>query len=528
MYCRSTLILLMFLIVAGANAQESVPEIQFQHAMGGTLDDISYEVVVTQDGGYFVVGGSTSSDGDLLKTTEVQHGGNYDYWFAKLDPTLNFQWKQHLGGTGSDLARKSLQLSDGGFVIGGSSNSPDLDVFGNHGDYDFWVVRLFPSGTVQWNKSYGGADYDDFGSMLSTPDGGFILAGGSQSNDGDVSGNHGSSDFWMVKTDANGNLQWQKCYGGTNYEKAASVKLCPDGGFILVGFSESNDGDVTGNHGDYDVWVVKTDASGSLQWQRSLGGSGYDAANSVVSLSDGSFIISGYTGSVDGDVTGNHGEDDAWIVKLNASGAVVWSKCLGGTAADVSTEIMQVGDEGFILACYSRSLDGDVGGNYGFWDYWLVRTDLEGSIEWQQHFGGSLNDVCYGAKPTSDGGYILTGYSESQNFDVSGNHGKKDYWVVKLQGTVGVEEVALPEMVINVYPQPAKNMVYLKLPDEQMPDYNKLIMDIYDVTGRSIHSGPVGFDPLVKIDCSLWGSGIYLFRLMSNGTELANGKIAIQ
>ncbi|MBK9731891.1 MAG: T9SS type A sorting domain-containing protein [Chitinophagaceae bacterium] len=527
MYYR--LATLLFGLLHSVNVFSQAPAIQFQHAMGGSLDDISYDVVVTQDGGYLVAGGSTSSDGDLLKPSEVQHGGNYDFWFAKLDPALNFQWKKHLGGTGSDLASSCLQAPDGGYFIGGSTSSNDVDVSGNHSDdFDFWIVKLFSSGSVQWKKCFGGINYDDFGGMRITPDGGLILAGGSQSNDGDVTGNHGSSDFWLVKTDGSGNIQWQKSYGGIDYEKAADVRVCPDGGYILVGFSESNTGDVTGNHGDYDVWVMKTDVSGNLQWQRSIGGSGYDAANGVVALNDGGFIVCGYSGSNDGDVTGNHGDDDACIFKLDESGTILWSKCMGGLNTDVATGVEAVGDDGFIFSCYSKSTGGDVENNYGLWDYWIVKTDLDGVIQWQNNFGGSLNDVCYAAKPTPDEGFILTGYSESQDVDVSGNHGKKDFWVVKLAGLVGIAETVPAEVKLSVYPQPADNFAFLQIPQDAILNYPQLSIDFFDLAGKKINEQTVTYDPVIKLDCSRWNSGIYFYRLKNNGYTLANGKIVVQ
>ncbi|MEO6168013.1 MAG: T9SS type A sorting domain-containing protein [Chitinophagales bacterium] len=527
MYSRITF---AFLVAFVSNiAAQTPPPIQFQHSMGGSLDDIAYDISQTNDGGFITCGGSTSSDGDLLKTTDVQHGGNYDYWFARLDPSLNFQWKKHLGGTGSDLASSIFQMDDGGYIIGGNSNSNDLDVSGNHGiEFDFWIVKLFSSGTTQWQKCFGGTGYEDFGSMRATADGGFILAGGAQSNDGDVSGNHGSSDFWLVKTDGAGAIQWQKCYGGADYEKAADVRICPDGGYLLVGFSESNSGDVTGNHGDYDIWVVKTDASGNLQWQRSIGGSGYDAGNSCIALNDGSFIICGYTGSTDGDVSNNHGDDDALMIKLDAGGGILWSKCLGGTTTDVASGIELVKDDGFMIACYSKSADGDVENNYGLWDYWVVKTDGEGVVEWQKNFGGSLNDVCYAAKPTNDEGYILTGYSESPNEDVSGNHGKKDFWVVKLQGVVGVEELNTREVILSVYPQPASGYVYVKIPEEAFNNYDRLTLEIVDAAGIIIQLQPVAYDPVLKVDCSLFSSGIYFYRLRQEAVTLGNGKFVIQ
>lgn len=514
--------------VSVTSAQEAAPDLQFQHSMGGTLDDIAYDVIATVDGGFFVAGGSTSSDGDLLKTADVQHGGNYDFWFAKLDHALNFQWKEHLGGTGSDLARMVLQTADGGYVVAGTSDSPDLDVSGNHGDYDFWIVKLFASGTVQWNKSFGGSGYEDFGAILSADDGGFVLSGGTQSNDYDVSGNHGSSDFWLAKTDANGVLQWQKCYGGSSYEKAADIRKCPDGGYMLVGFSESNNGDVSGNHGDFDAWVVKTDASGNLQWQRSLGGSGYDAANGVVVLDDGSCVIGGYTGSTDGDVTGNHGEDDAWLVKLDQNGDLQWSKCLGGSASDVATGVERAGDNSLIISCYSRSANGDVEANYGFWDYWLISTDEDGMVQWQQHYGGSLNDVCYAAKATNDAGYILAGYSESQDMDVSNNHGKKDYWVVRLQAAVGIGEVAGSSGIsVSCFPQPAGNEVYFSVPSGLFHADNRLSIEVISLSGQVMAYVPAS-DSIVSLNCHHWSNGLYFYNLKQDGSVLASGKIIIQ
>jgi hypothetical protein len=483
---RSGMLLFIFLLANYAFAQVVPPSIQWQHQMGGSLDDIAYDITPTSDGGFITTGGSTSSDGDLLKLAEPEHGGNYDYWFAKIDAASNFQWKKHLGGTGSDLSRRVFQTVDGGYLLGGSSNSNDIDVTGNHGDYDFWVVKLFSSGSVQWSKSYGGTDYDDFGSMRLTSDGGYIFCGGVQSNNGDVSGNHGSSDFWLLKTDASGNIQWQKTYGGSGYEKAADVEQCPDGGYLLAGFTESNDGDVTGNHGDYDAWIVKTDANGVLQWQRSTGGDSDDDAQGVLVLADGSSIISGYTFSNNGDVSGNHGDYDAWLFKLDASGSLVWSKCHGGSSTDWASEAEVVSDTALIVACLSKSNDGDVGGNYGLWDFWVMKTDLEGTIEWQQHYGGSLNDVCYAAKPTYDGGFILGGYSESLDYDASGNHGKKDYWAVRLQGFVGVDEIENHEYALVVYPQPAEDYFHITISAPGIKSLENPVLQIMDMQGRLI------------------------------------------
>ena len=171
--------------------------------------------------------------------------------------------------------------------------------------------------TIEWQRSLGGSWHDDAYSIQQTADGGYIVAGDSYSNDGDVTGNHGGNDYWIVKLDASANITWQRALGGSNSDGALSIQQTTDGGYIVAGYSESNDGDVTGNHGGpTDYWVVKLDASGNITWQKSLGGSNNEGAFSIQQTSDGGYIVAGNSGSNDGDITGNHGDRDYWVVKL--------------------------------------------------------------------------------------------------------------------------------------------------------------------------------------------------------------------
>jgi hypothetical protein len=176
-----------------------------------------------------------------------------------------------------------------------------------------------------WQKCLGGTSPDDTfkDSIQQTTDGGFIICGSTLSNDGDVSGYHGESDLWLVKLNASGNLVWQKCLGGTLDEYMTSIQQTTDGGYIICGATPSNDGDVSGNHGDEDTWAVKLNASGNLIWQKCLGGSSLEFNASIHQTTDGGFIICGTTHSIDGDVSGNHGISDIWVVKLNATVSLV-------------------------------------------------------------------------------------------------------------------------------------------------------------------------------------------------------------
>jgi hypothetical protein len=306
-------------------------------------------------------------------------------------------------------------------------------VSGNNGYYVACVVKLNSSGDILWQKCLGGT-YDDYArSIQQTSDTGFILAGYTFSNDGDVSGNHGFSDAWVVKLNSSGDIIWQKCFGGTNEDYAYSIQQTSDSGFIVAGYTFSNDGDVSGYHGYFDYWVVKLNSSGDIEWQKCLGGTYYDYAYSIQQTSNGGFIVAGSTNSNNGDVSGYHGYFDYWVVKLNSSGDIEWQKCLGGTNNDYANSIQQTSDGGFIVAGYTESNDGDVSGYHGGdYDAWVVKLNSSGDILWQKCLGGTIDDRAYSIQQTSDGGFIVAGFTVSNDGDVSGNHGASDAWVVKL------------------------------------------------------------------------------------------------
>ncbi len=358
----------------------------------------------------------------------------------KLNNNGTIQWQKSLGGTDTEAARAIQQTDDGGYIVSGYSNSNDNDVSGNHGGMDFWIVKLDNTGTIQWQKSLGGSGNDLSYSIQQTNDGGYISAGLSTSNDGDVSGNHGGNDYWIVKIDNGGVIQWQKSLGGTATDNANSIQQTSDNGYIIAGVTSSNDGDVTINNGGADYWVVKLDNNGIIQWQKSLGGTGGENAFEVQQTNDNEYIIAGYSGSNDGDVTGHHGTSsilDYWVVKLDNTGTIQWEQSYGGTDQDYGSGIQQTSDNGYVVTGYSQSTDGDITGNHNSRDYWLLKLNNLGGIQWQKSIGGTSGDDAFNTKQTSDGGYIVAGSSFSNDGDVTGHHGATntyDYWVVKLEG----------------------------------------------------------------------------------------------
>ena len=365
-------VLLALILFNGVNnkSHAQAPAIEWQKCLGGTADDFANSIQQTSDGGFIVAGETRSNDGDV----SGNHGKS-DAWVVKLNSLGDILWKKCLGGTGNDYARSIQQISDGGFILTGYTNSNNGDVSGNNGYYDAWVVKLNSSGDILWQKCLGGT-YDDYArSIQQTSDTGFILAGYTFSNDGDVSGNHGFSDAWVVKLNSSGDIIWQKCFGGTNEDYAYSIQQTSDSGFIVAGYTFSNDGDVSGYHGYFDYWVVKLNSSGDIEWQKCLGGTYYDYAYSIQQTSNGGFIVAGSTNSNNGDVSGYHGYFDYWVVKLNSSGDIEWQKCLGGTNNDYANSIQQTSDGGFIVAGFTVSNDGDVSGNHGASDAWVVKLN---------------------------------------------------------------------------------------------------------------------------------------------------------
>jgi type IX secretion system substrate protein len=285
---------------------------------------------------------------------------------------------------------------------------------------------------IMWQYSYGGSWPDWGNSIAQTPDGGYIIAATTWSNDGDVSGNHDLvrlGDYWVAKLSVTGSLQWQKCFGGSREDIAASIAPCSDGGYIVAGESKSNDGDVSGNHGDEDFWVVKLSAVGDIEWQKSLGGSQSDNATSIIQTFDGGFMVVGPTVSTDGDVACGP-ISHAWIVKLSPSGSIQWQKCIGdNTHYTDAVAVIQTADSGYMIAGSSDVNDSDIPCNHGNNDFMIVKLSSSGSILWQKCYGGSLWDDANCMAQTTDGGFVVAGSTSSNDGDVSGNPGS---WVIKL------------------------------------------------------------------------------------------------
>ena len=254
-------------------------------------------------------------------------------------------------------------------------------------------------------------------------------------------------------------------------------------------------------------------AQPTIEWQKSLGGTGSDGATTIQQTADGGYIVAGASISTDGDVTGNHGGNDYWVVKLNSTGTITWQKCLGGTGDDFASSIQQTIDGGYIVAGYSESTNGDVTGNHGGQDYWVIKLDSTGSITWQKSLGGTSQDYAYAIQQTADGGYIVAGYTTSTDGDVTGNHGDYDYWVVKLSPAVGVVEITeLSEF--SVFPNPTTNQITVKV----NPKLVGAFYTVFDNMGKMVLSGQLNSENTI-IELGNLSGGIYLLNVGENSQQ---------
>ena len=407
---------------------------QWQKCYGGTQNDAFKSYISTLDGGFVAAGSSLSNDGDLA----LSNHGEADAWIVKFNSLGNIEWQNNMGGSSNETFTSIVQTTDGGYIATGYTTSYDGEIVGNHGGYDIWVVKFNNTGTVLWKKCLGGSGEEAALSAHQTIYGGCIIVGYSTSTDHDVSGNHGGVDVWIIKLSSLGVIEWQNSYGGSSSDVGLSIITTPEGGYIFTGYTLSNDGDISVNRGYEDAWVVKLNNVGTIEWQKTYGGSSFDEGLKIINTNDGGYAIAGYSLSNDGNVSGNHGGADGWFIKLSTIGNVEWQKSFGGSNTDIFASCTQTADGEFIIAGYSESNDGDVSNNYGNRDIWLLKITDVGRILWQKNFGGSATDrpteFC-GVVQLPYGEYLLAGYTSSNNNDVSGNHGGADAWLLKFKVT---------------------------------------------------------------------------------------------
>ena len=419
-------------------------EIDWVKTFGGSNEEEAIAVVQSNDNGYMVLGFTRSMDGDVTgKTTTDQ-----DYWLLKLNENGEKVWDRTYGGSQDDKASCITKTSDGGYIISGYTASNDGDVTENAGFHDYWIVKINGGGAIQWEKSFGFVGQDQAFKIIETSDGGYFALGyldvqASEGEGNDFSNSttnntrasmHSLGDYWGIKMDANGNKIWRRYFGGNHVDQGRDVLQTPDGGFLLIGVSESSDFDISDARGANDFWIVKVNADGDKIWEKSFGGSESDFAFSVENTLDGNFIIVGDTRSADKDVSISFGNADIWAVKFNnTNGAIIWEKSYGGTDFDSARDISPLENGNFVISGSSRSKDIDVSLNNGSNDAWVFIFDDEGLLNFEKNIGGSNIDFAAQAIETLKNELVVVGYSNSSDFDIPSNKGNNDLLIFKLK-----------------------------------------------------------------------------------------------
>ncbi|MCW3999956.1 MAG: hypothetical protein NWE93_06935 [Candidatus Bathyarchaeota archaeon] len=435
---KSLAFLLLVLALASANAFVTVDaattssppgSVVWSNTFGGAGDEWAFSVIETSDGGY-ALAGYTNSSGE----------GNADAWLIKTDESGNRLWAKTYGGAGDDWASCIVEASDGGYVMAGSTNAS-----GNKG-YDFWLIKTDSDGKQLWSRTFGGTHNDYASCVVLTLDGGYAIAGITNSfGDGGYSlaGFRdvfivGNADVWLVKTDASGKQQWNRTYGGANDDGAFSLAAADDGGYVLAGNTYSFSG---GNNTDF--WLLKTDALGNMLWNRTFGGAKDDFGYCVLQTSEGGYAFAGITNS------SGCGYEDVWLIKTDDSGNLLWNRTYGGALNDESYCAIQTPDGGYALAGSTYAFGA------GYWDAWLIKTDTEGNVLWRQTYGGVGDDQAVSAVLTSDGSFVMSGSTTTFG------DGAWDAWLlkvssVKVNGDTQTprltEEPSAPSPLVGLFP----------------------------------------------------------------------------
>jgi len=402
--------------------------------IGGSMNDAFQATVATLDGGFIAIGHTQSSDFDVATKTN----NSFDYWVIKFDENNNIEWSKTFGGSDDDRARSVVQLNDESYIITGFSRSADGDVNANAGNYDFWTIKLDKEGNLLWQRTDGFSGSDQAYALYKTSDGNVLIAGsldvtasGGQGN-AKTSSKHAGGDYWLIKIDTNGNFIWSRYFGGLFTDTVLGIEETTSGNYILAGLSDSNDTDISNNIGDYDFWVVNVSTSGDLVWEKSFGGTEIDEAFALTKTTDGGFLVCGNSRSNDVNVSENLGSSDVWVIKIDASGTLIWEENFGGSSFENSTSITSLNNGNYLLTGSSRSLDGDITENKGNKDILVLKIDENGSLISQKTVGGSNLDEANSVTQLNNGSIVLVGTSQSNDFDINENKGFEDAFIIKI------------------------------------------------------------------------------------------------
>ncbi|TXD51805.1 MULTISPECIES: hypothetical protein [unclassified Polaribacter] len=409
-------------------------QIEFIKTFGGSKNDVLQSIVKTSDGGYATLGYTQSNNFDITTKTDE----SFDFWVMKFSSDDAVLWSKTYGGSDDDRGADIIATSDGGFALLGYSKSANNNLTTNAGAQDFWILKISGMGTILWQKTFGYAGADTGIALLQTQDNGYVVTGVLDVTASNGQGNsksaqkHAGGDIWVLKLNNFGDTEWSQYYGGSFTDSPFGIEETEDNSYIIAASSDSEDFNISNNKGSYDFWILKIASDGNLIWEKSFGGSEIDEARAITKTNDGNFLIVGDTRSSDKDVSNNNGGADLWMLKIASDGNLIWEKTIGATSFDVARSISKTDDHGFIIAGNSRSSDAGFTNN-GQNDAWVLKVDTNGNTVWQKFIGGSENDVLFDAVQVNNQSIIAVGESISANGDIPENKGFSDALIIKIK-----------------------------------------------------------------------------------------------
>jgi len=420
---RALVVGLIYLLIISsilAKNETTISEDGWMRTFGGAGEDVGTSVQETNDGGYIITGSTTSHKENIAYSWLIKASRIGEIWLIKTDSEGNSLWEKTFGGLGKDIGFAVEQTEDDGYIVVGATKPHMI------GDYDIWLIKTNSEGYLKWDRTFGGRGNDWPNAIQETADGGYIITGGTESygagiNNAFLVKTPLNANLWLIKTDSDGNSVWDRTFGGPGFDEGSSIQETADGGYIITGYTTSR------GAGGSDIWLVKTDPRGRELWERTFGGPGEDVGFSVLEAKDLGYIITGGTESY------GNGSKDLWLIKTDINGTEEWNKTFGGAGFDEGIAVQETEDDGCIIAGYTtRHNEGAVHSwllNTDDKSYvWLVKTDSKGNREWDRTFGGEGNDWATAIDKTSDGGYIITGGTDSTG------DGSRDILLIKAIG----------------------------------------------------------------------------------------------
>ena|ERR1043165_3074406 len=521
-----------------ANAQYHFIK-QWDYRYGGIKGDAITCFQLTNDGG-FILGGFSNSEISGDKTQAPWSSGHDDFWFVKLDSTGHKQWDKRYGGDGGDYPQCITQTSDHGFIITGRTSggvSGDISE-SSKGGSDFWIIKIDKYGNKQWDKTLGGNRSDQANSVIQTRDGGYLVGGWSESG---ISGDKSEpcwdtttifqpySDCWIVKTDSVGHKQWDKRYGGTHIDGVFSLAQTSDDGYILSGSSLSDSsGDKSQNNwgGSGDGWLIKIDSVGAKQWDKRLGSDGPDGIGWTYQTADGGYVVGAQVGGLNGD--NSTGKSGFWLIKIDSAGNKQWDKVYdGGGATLFSMNVTH--DGGYLFSgenkYFTPGLD-KTENNLSSYQTWVIKADSMGNKQWDKTiftdgssdgFSIQTKDGCYAVANTTAG--QIAGYKSQASWDSSA-----DYWIIKFCmepfNAIDDRQQTQDTRQIQVWPNPFTTDLQIALIGEHPTGAgftitNTIGQAIYHQTETNLATGYTKM-----LDLSYLPDGLYFVEVVVDGERI--------